>query len=194
MTSSPEIPDSVSPNLLRSFARQARNKQDNPPIGTAVPKIPFGKDDSGPLDLVITIEQVIRHSDGCSPLQMLQAAVYLIDSSIGIFKEQLTGLSRNSDPISMGITLRLLGDVAKLLHSKTIIEEMIAPITCNLIGRRAPGIDWLSLVQREQKEGIPLRIQRNLLISDSTLQALGIPVEDFDLYFQEEADEASSQG
>lgn len=75
MTSTPEIPDSISPERL---SRLLRNR--NPlPASDLIPELDFGGDMGAPCDLQFSIAQLIERSNtGTNIIQMLVASMHLL--------------------------------------------------------------------------------------------------------------------
>ena len=95
MTDSPEIPDSVSPEMLDGLLRNR-----NPlPTSDTIPSLDLGGETGAPCDLQFAMSQLIsRSSRGTNIIQMLVASLYLAAEVEDHFSQQLQRLMQEDPP------------------------------------------------------------------------------------------------
>ena len=169
-----ELPDAISTAALMRLAQAARAAQGRPPVGDTLPEIPLADDGSGILDLTITIEQLILRSRGANLLQMLHASSYLLDACKESLIDQLGTLDLADDEATLMVQAMVLRDTAALEHCLAVLNRMLDPLTERTIELR----------DRDHRQaGNTQYIGRAALVSNASLQALGLDPGVFDDYF-----------
>lgn len=167
---SPGAPDQISRESLQAFLRNAPSGSERKlPIGTATPRLPLDAKDFGAVDLVVLLEQVLAAAGGATSLHLLHASSYLLNVVADAMELHLR------DPDIVG-----LGGVAGLLF-KTSARALISVISV-CVRQIDDFVGPLTVLHAESLGGGPS--DRRGLISDGTLNALGIDVEAFDREFQ----------
>ena len=169
-----ELPDAISTAALMRLAQAARAAQGRPPVGDTLPEIPLADDGSGILDLTITIEQVILRSRGANLLQMLHASSYLLDACKESLTDQLGAMEIADDEEVLMVQAMVLRDTAALEHCLAVLNRMLDPLTEKTIELR--DLD-------HRRAGNSDYIGRAALVSNASLQALGLDPGVFDDYF-----------
>lgn len=175
MTTSPEIPDSVSPEMLSTLLR-GRNPL---PISEVVPALDFGGELGAPCDLQFSICQLIeRSSGGTNIIQMLVAAMHLLTEVESHFEHHLSSLAQEDEPYdqlpgpeqqALG---RLMRDHTMLLKvSLKRLEDVLTQVGYPYYTQRA---QTLTRDRFERKRILMRDFRSHLLISDGLLASLGI--------------------
>lgn len=160
-------PDSVSFKELSQFLEQAPGDDDDEtPVGTSVPVLPLGIEDFGAADLVLTLEQLIKASGRVTILHLLHASGYLLATAAHYMEE---GCKREAKHGSEGFFFRATVQalIASLRQTAAGIDSFVGPLTV-MHATRLGG-----------RHG-----SRAGLISDGTLEALGLDKGDFDRRWQ----------
>lgn len=183
MTHDNGVPDSISAAQLLELAKAARAASGGPPIGDALPVLPLADPEGGVLDLTIAVEQIILRAGGVNFLQMLHAAAFLLDACKDGLDDELTNLSHKAAAaetpreceVLNRVQSRLLTDLAAMEHCLVVLGRILEPLTARTLEVRD--------VAYRLRGGKREFVGRPALVSDETLQALGVSVPDFDKYF-----------
>lgn len=169
-----ELPDAISTAALMRLAQAARAAQGRPPVGDTLPEIPLAEDGSGILDLTITVEQLILRSRGANLLQMLHASSYLLDACKESLTDQLSTMDLADEEATLMVQAMVLRDMASLEHCLAVLNRMLDPLTERAIKMRDHD---------HRLAGNSEYIGRAALVSNASLQALGLDPGVFDDYF-----------
>lgn len=164
-----QAPDSVSFKRLSELLGHAPAGQEAKAslLGSSVPVLPLDSEDFGALDLVVTLEQMLKAARGATALHMLHAGSFLLHCAADNIERRM----RHPDVDVSGMT-GLLFKAASVALVTTIrsctaaIDDFTAPLT---------------RLHAERFGGGPG--SRKGLVHDGTLDALGIDVESFDREF-----------
>lgn len=175
MTDKPEIPDSISPEMLDGLLRNR-----NPlPISDVIPSIDFGGSVGAPCDLQFALSQLIeRSARGTSILQMLVTSLYLITEIEGHFDQHLELVMRE-DPPYTDVPAADQKQIARCMRSYLMglriasqqLEELLAVIGYPYYQERAK-----QLIETEFK-GRPRSLpdfRSHMMISSELLDSLQI--------------------
>lgn len=175
MTASPEIPDSISAEMLSTLLR-SRNPL---PLSEVVPALDFGGECGAPCDLQFSICQLIeRSTGGTNIIQMLVASMHLLTEVESHFERHLTSLAQEDEPYDQlsGADQQML---ARLMREHTLLlkvslkhlEEVLTQVGYPYYAQRAQEL----MQERSEQKRILLRDFRSqLLISDELLTSLGL--------------------
>lgn len=175
MTASPEIPDSISSEMLSTLLR-SRNPL---PLSEVVPALDFGGECGAPCDLQFSICQLIeRSTGGTNIIQMLVASMHLLTEVESHFERHLTSLAQEDEPYDQlsGADQQML---ARLMREHTLLlkvslkqlEEVLTQVGYPYYAQRAQEL----MKDRSEQKRILLRDFRSqLLISDELLASLGL--------------------
>lgn len=169
-----ELPDAISTAALMRLAQAARAAQGRPPVGDTLPEIPLAEDGSGILDLTITVEQLILRSRGANLLQMLHASSYLLDACKESLTDQLSTMDLVDEEATLMVQAMVLRDITSLEHCLAVLNRMLDPLTERAIKMRDHD---------HRLAGNSEYIGRAALVSNASLQALGLDPGVFDDYF-----------
>jgi hypothetical protein len=131
-------------------------------------------DGSGILDLTITVEQVILRSRGANLLQMLHACSYLLEACKETLADQLGAMDPADDEETLMVQAMVLSDTAALEHCLAVLNRMLDPLTEKTIELRD---------RDHRRAGNDQDVGREALVSNASLQALGLDPGVFDDYF-----------
>ena len=175
MTDTPEIPDSVSPEMLDNLLRNC-----NPlPTSELIPALDLGGESGGPCDLQFAICQIIERSKlGASLLQRLVASMYLLAQIEDSFSARLEDLMLEHPPYDemTGHEQQIAGNFLRshliaLRVSLQQMEQLLAEISMPYYDMRAK-----TLIQ-EVFKGHPRSLRdfrSHMLISSELLDSLQI--------------------
>ena len=175
MTSSPEIPDSISSEMLNSLLR-GRNPL---PISEVVPALDFGGELGAPCDLQFSICQLIeRSTGGTNIIQMLVAAMHLLTEVEAHFERHMNSLALEDEPYNT-LSAPEQQTLARVMREHTLLlkvslkhlEEVLTQVGYPYYAQRAQEL----INDRFQQKRVLMRDFRSqLLISDELLASLGI--------------------
>lgn len=167
------VPDSVSPEALRSFL----NRGANLPESELVPELNLGGSMGAPCDLQFVISQVIaRSSTGTNIVQMLCAGMHLLTEVESHFEDQLERLALEEEPFeglsgseqkSCGVLLRR--NLVALRTSLHALEELLSGLTMAFYQARAHDLQHGVL---QGKRFSLEEFRSHMLISDELLASL----------------------
>jgi hypothetical protein len=167
------VPDSVSPEALRSFLSRGANL----PESELVPELNLGGSMGAPCDLQFVISQVIaRSSTGTNIVQMLCAGMHLLTEVEAHFEDQLERLALEEDPFeglsgseqkSCGVLLRR--NLVALRTSLHALEELLSGLTMAFYQARAHDLQHGAL---QDKRFSLEEFRSHMLISDELLASL----------------------
>jgi hypothetical protein len=172
VTDQPEIPDSISSSELSALLG-GRNKL---PLSTIIPSLDFGGAHGGACDLQFAINQMIVASGGVNIVQVLCAAMHLIQELDCSFEGQLENLRLQREPYDKAtdeerfmmeryITQNRRGLHNSMLHLESVIAVLMPPFA----NERISHLRKLGGIQRSVRE-----FRSQLLISDELLRDLEI--------------------
>lgn len=163
-------PDRISQESLQSFLRKAPSESGRSlPIGSSVPLLPLDDKDFGAVDLVVALEQILSAAGGATSLHLLHASSYLLSVVTDAMERRLT------DP-----DIANLNGIAGMLF-RTATSALISSIGA-CVRQIDDFVGPLTVLHVESTGGAPG--SRKGLITDGTLDALGIDKEAFDREFQ----------
>lgn len=166
---SDSAPDAISSDQLRSFLKDSA---DGPGlVGSRVPSLPLERPDAGLADLLLANQQLLRASNGASPLQLLHAGCYIFSVAVEVLDRQIAQVS--GEPTSVGDMIILTSTrhvIASIKSCVAAVEAFLQPLTS------------IHLAQCGLPHG-----SRKGLISDGALQALGIDIAAYDADFRHSA-------
>ena len=175
MTATPEIPDSISPEMLDTLLR-GRNPL---PISQVVPGLDFGGELGAPCDLQFAICQLIeRSSNGTNIIQMLVAAMHLLTDVESHFEKHLNSLALEDEPYDQlpAADQQALG---RLMREHTLglkvavkhLEDVLTQVGYPFYSQRAQAL----IDDRFKTKRVLMRdFRSHLLISDELLDSLEI--------------------
>lgn len=175
MTASPEIPDSISSEMLSTLLR-GRNPL---PASEIIPALDFGGELGAPCDLQFSICQLIeRSSGGTNIIQMLVAAMHLLTEVESHFERHLSSLAQEDEPYDQlsGPEQQVLGRLMRehtmfLKASLKHLEDVLTQVGYPYYAQRAQDL----IKDRFQQKRVLMRDFRSqLLISDELLHSLGL--------------------
>lgn len=183
MTDTPEIPNSVSSEMLDALLRNR-----NPlPTSTAIPTLNLGGERGAPCDLQFAICQIIeRSTNGTNIIQMMVAAMHLLTEVEAHFDRHITYAMQEDPPYDdlpavdqQGIARFLRQHLLSLRVSLQQLEEILTLI----------GYPYYEMRAKELTHGVFQGKKTNLrefrshmLISDELLDSLQLqrqPVTDY---------------
>lgn len=175
MTASPEIPDSISSDMLNTLLR-GRNPL---PTGDRIPVLDFGGECGAPCDLQFSICQLIeRSAGGTNIIQMLVAAMHLLTEVESHFEKHLRSLEQEDEPFDQ-LPAHEQQVLARVMREHTMylkaslkhLEDVLARVGYPYYTQRAQD-----LVKERFTHGRVLMrdFRSHLLISDELLESLGI--------------------
>lgn len=175
MTATPEIPDSISPEMLDTLLR-GRNPL---PISQVVPALDFGGELGAPCDLQFAICQLIeRSSNGTNIIQMLVAAMHLLTDVESHFEKHLTSLALEDEPYDQlpAADQQVLGRVMRdhtlgLKVAVKHLEDVLTQVGYPYYSQRAQAL----IEDRFKAKRVLMRdFRSHLLISDELLDSLEV--------------------
>jgi hypothetical protein len=170
MSPDPSAPDQISQEALREFLLNASSTEGRQlPIGAAVPKLPLDSPDFGAADLVVALEQLLAAAGGANSLHLMHASSFLLSVVVASMERRL------EDP-----DIAEIGGLAGLVFMTTARMLIKGINTC--IREIDDFIGPLTVIHAEAVGGGPG--SRKGLVSDGTLTALGLDIEDFDRRFK----------
>lgn len=175
MTATPEIPDSISPEMLDTLLR-GRNPL---PISQVVPALDFGGEIGAPCDLQFAICQLIeRSSNGTNIIQMLVAAMHLLTDVECHFEKHLNSLALEDEPYdqlpaadqqALGRVMR--GHTMGLKVAVKHLEDVLTQVGYPYYSQRAQAL----IEDRFKDKRVLMRdFRSHLLISDELLDSLDV--------------------
>lgn len=189
MTASPEIPDSISAEMLSTLLR-GRNPL---PLSEVVPALDFGGELGAPCDLQFSICQLIeRSTGGTNIIQMLVASMHLLTEVESHFERHLSSLAQEDEPYDQlsgaeqQVLARLMREHTLLLKaSLKHLEEVLTQVGYPYYAQRAQD---LIKDRFEQKRILMRDFRSQLLISDELLASLGLERAAVTTYFDQITD------
>jgi hypothetical protein len=175
VTATPEIPDSISPEMLDTLLR-GRNPL---PISQVVPALDFGGELGAPCDLQFAICQLIeRSSNGTNIIQMLVAAMHLLTDVESHFEKHLTSLALEDEPYDQlpAADQQVLGRVMRdhtlgLKVAVKHLEDVLTQVGYPYYSQRAQAL----IEDRFKAKRVLMRdFRSHLLISDELLDSLEV--------------------
>ncbi len=175
MTATPEIPDSISPEMLDTLLR-GRNPL---PISQVVPALDFGGELGAPCDLQFAICQLIeRSTNGTNIIQMLVAAMHLLTDVESHFEKHLNSLALEDEPYDQlpAADQQALGRVMRA-HTMGLkvavkhLEDVLTQVGYPFYSQRAQAL----IEDRFKAKRVLMRdFRSHLLISDELLDSLDV--------------------
>lgn len=175
MTATPEIPDSISPEMLDTLLR-GRNPL---PISQVVPALDFGGELGAPCDLQFAICQLIeRSANGTNIIQMLVAAMHLLTDVESHFEKHLNSLALEDEPYDQlpAADQQALGRVMRA-HTMGLkvavkhLEDVLTQVGYPFYSQRAQAL----IEDRFKAKRVLMRdFRSHLLISDELLDSLDV--------------------
>lgn len=174
MSNSPQIPDSVSADMLRGLLGKSM------PTSAVIPSLDFGGKLGAPCDLQFAVAQIVAQSvAGVNIIQILIAAMHLLSEVQLYLDDRLERIKTGDDTLegaTEGVKAEILAEMKRqcaAITSATVhIESMVqalAPVICQTridalvrSGEVAPGV-----TSTEQ-------LASYLLVSSELLDSLGI--------------------
>lgn len=172
MSSSPEIPDAISPEALASLLGDYGSM----PISTLLPALDFGRECGGPADLQFAVLQLMQGATQRPNLvQMLVAALHLITESHISMSRRERSIDEDEDFADLAkdeqhIIRTVIKENNKVLrHVMGCLESfMVSQIGLNYYHERARSIAHSSPEFKRSLEDF----RSYLLISDELLESL----------------------
>jgi hypothetical protein len=175
VTATPEIPDSISPEMLDTLLR-GRNPL---PISQVVPALDFGGELGAPCDLQFAICQLIeRSTNGTNIIQMLVAAMHLLTDVESHFEKHLNSLALEDEPYDQlpAADQQALGRVMRA-HTMGLkvavkhLEDVLTQVGYPFYSQRAQAL----IEDRFKAKRVLMRdFRSHLLISDELLDSLDV--------------------
>jgi hypothetical protein len=175
VTATPEIPDSISPEMLDTLLR-GRNPL---PISQVVPALDFGGELGAPCDLQFAICQLIeRSANGTNIIQMLVAAMHLLTDVESHFEKHLNSLALEDEPYDQlpAADQQALGRVMRA-HTMGLkvavkhLEDVLTQVGYPFYSQRAQAL----IEDRFKAKRVLMRdFRSHLLISDELLDSLDV--------------------
>lgn len=160
-------PDAISSEQLRQLLKQASEAADSyeHAIGTAVPVLPLSAQDAGVGDLVLGVEQLVAAAGGATTLQMLHACMYLLSMAGHALANRINNdeVDWSEHPAQL-IYMQTRSLIQAINQCIDCIEAFSAPLT----------------VYHVHNVGNNSQNPRKGLVSDATLNALGIDIATYD--------------
>jgi hypothetical protein len=173
MSPDPSVPDQISQESLQQFLLNASSAGARDlPIGAAVPRLPLSDPDFGAADLVVALEQLLAAAGGANSLHLMHASSFLLSVVVAAMERRL------EDP-----EIAEIGGLAGLVFLATTRTLIRGIVTC--ISQINDFIGPLTVVHAESVGGGPG--SRKGIVSDGTLTALGLDIEEFDRRFKRSA-------
>lgn len=173
MTDQPEIPDSISTEMLDALLRNR-----NPlPTSAVIPVLDLGGEHGAPCDLQFVICQIIeRSTNGTNIIQMMVAAIYLLTEVESHFDSHITYAMQDEAPYDelseedrRGVARMFREHLLPLRASLRQLEENLTAIAFPYYDMRA--FELTHDVFRGRK--VELRdFRSHMLISDEVLESL----------------------
>ena len=167
---SPEIPDSVSPDLLKELL----HSRGGIPTSDVMPELNLGGPDGAPCDLQFAIKQlVMRSTSGSNFIQLLVAATHLLLEAEDFYANQLRSQLPDDGRKLSAIEAAILAEMSDLnrfistaIHNLQVFTEAISyPF----------WIERAKRVKSELPKGFATEeFHSHLLISDALLASLEI--------------------
>jgi len=172
MSPDPSVPDQISQESLRQLLLNASTEGKQLPIGTAVPKLPLDSPDFGAADLVVALEQLLAAAGGANSLHLMHASSFLLSVVVASMERRLEDpgiaeIGGLAGPVFLTTTRTLTRGIVTCISQ---IDDFIGPLTA---------------VHADTVGGGPG--SRKGLVSDGTLTALGLDIEEFDRRFKRPA-------
>lgn len=189
MTANPEIPDSISADMLNNLLR-GRNAL---PLSDKIPALDFGGEVGAPCDLQFSICQLIeRSAAGTNIIQMLVAAMHLLTEVEAHFERHLTSVAQEAAPYDrlsaheQKVLARVMRDHMMYLKvSSKHLEDVLTHVGYPYYSGRAQQL----INDRFQQERVLMRdFRSHLLISDELLESLGVTRADVTNYLDQVTD------